>query len=981
MKNVLRNILLLCCLLALLTAAGCGDDKEKPFVPKEADTLVINEVMSANRSFAQAQDGGFYDWVELYNGTGADIDLTGYGLSDSYMEPLRWSFPPVTVKSKDYITVYLSGLDTVSGSDIHTNFKLSAEKGEPLVLSDAQGVLIEQVEVPAMTSNVSWGRDEENLTGEMLWFVGATPGEKNTGGVADKDALRFPEYSIRLNEYMIANRTALADSEGAYYDFIELYNPSASETDLSGFGLSDSQYDPSQWVFPVGSKIGAGEYLIVFCSGLDKVTDAGEIHTNFSLSARDKTVGIYTPQGQPCSVLEVYNLPDNVSSGLNDSGKQVLFATATPGAKNSDSFYEVNGEDGSFSMNDGLYISEALSVSSTKSKYPDDWLEICNGTGKEISLGGYGLSTDRNHVQFTFPDMTLGNGEYVMVYCTGKNASTAGKKLCAAFKLNAAGDTVYLTSPMGGVLDTFSTGKQRDGISSGRLDGDVSKRWFFSTPTPGASNSTSKAYETYVPNPVVVTPAGYVSAGTKVEVKVPEGCYAVVTTNGSEPASDGKHYDSDFTVNISKTTVLKVKAFCDGKLSSDVVTQTYLVEKKHKISVVSLSSEKNGLFGYTTGILADGPGYTSSLPHYGANYWKDWERSAHIEYYTEEGRKAVEFDCGLHTFGQYGRGLPQKGLALILREMYGANEVAYPFFTDNGVASYKSLLLRPEGQDWNRAKLRDVIVPGMLKNSFSTSDYMDFKPVALYINGEYWGLYYLREKLNENYIVRKYGYEKGTVDVIKGQSMVRAGTKTAYNDLFNKWLKSHPLTNKENYEYFCSQVDLESFMDFWIIETFSTNHDTGNIRQYKAADGKWHWMPYDFDWGFMNNYVEKDMLQTHMYDPKGHGANNNMRNLAERSLLANKDFCKLFYTRYIKALKTYLNYENSSKVLASIQAQIVDEIPRQAERWGQPTVSLQKDQYQRVDKFLKNRPIETKKHLKKHFGLSEAEYQAVWDSV
>ena len=981
MKNALRNILLLCCLLALLTAAGCSDKKEKPFVPKEVDTLVINEVMSANRSFAQAQDGGFYDWVELYNGSDVDIDLTGYSLSDSFMEPLRWSFPSGTIKSKGYAVVYLSGLDTVSGSDIHANFKLSAEKGEPLVLSDAQGTLIEQVEVPAMTSNVSWGRDEEKLTGEMLWYLGATPGSKNVGGVADEKELDFPKYSLVVTEYMTSNRSIKADSEGNYYDLVEIYNPTSSATDLSGFGLSDSQYDPSRWVFPVGSSIGAGEYLVVYCSGLDKISSSGEIHTNFALSGRDKTIGLYTPQGQSCSVLNVYNLPDNISSGINDEGKQVLFSAATPGEKNSGTFYDIEGDESGFSVNEGLYISEALSVSSTRSKYLDDWLEIYNGTGKDVALGGYGLSTDSNHVMFTFPDMTLGAGEYVLVYCTGNNASEAGKKLCAQFKLNAAGDKVYFTSPRGATVDVFNTGKQREGVTSGRLNDDLTKRWFFDTPTPGAANTGAKAYETYVPNPVVVTPAGYVSAGTKVEVKVPEGCYAVVTTNGSAPASDGKHYDSDFEVTINKTTVLKVKAFCNGKLPSDIITQTYLVENKHKISVVSLSSEKNGLFSNASGILANGPGYTDSLPHYGANFWKDWERAAHIEYYTEAGDKAVEFDCGLHTFGQYARGLPQKGLALILREMYGANEVAYPFFTDNGVASYKSLLLRPEGQDWNRAKLRDVIVPALLKNSDSTCDYMDFKPVALYINGEYWGLYYLREKLNENYVVHKYGAEKGTVDLIKGQSMVRAGSKTAYNNLFKKWLNDHPLTNKENYEYFCSQVDIESLMDFWIIETFSTNHDTGNIRQYKMAGGKWRWMTYDYDWGFMNNYVEKDMLQTHMFDPKGHGANNNMRNLAERRLLENKDFCKKFYTRYIKALKTYLNYENSSKVLADIQAQIASEIPRQAKRWGQPSVSLQKDQYQRVDKFLKNRPVETKKHLKKHFGLSEAEYQAIWDSV
>lgn len=973
------------CICAVMLLSGCSSEapeqaEQEPSRPS-VDTagLVINEIMSSNSHYIPTQDGEYYDWVELYNGSGQDIDLQDFYFSDSQEDPLRWQFPKVTIPKGEYMIVYLSGLDTWDGAmEIHTNFKLSSS-GETLIFSDFSGGVIENITVPALSSNISYGR-AEGMPNGFGWFAAPTPGEENSEAAASPEEIQFREYPIVLNEYMSSNSTTLADSKGEYFDWVELYNRSNETIDLAGFTLTDSKYNSGRWTFPAGTSIEAGGYLIVYCSGSEKVSEQGELYAGFALGSRDSWIGLYTPEAQLCSGLNVFKTGDGVSCGLDIEGKQVLFTTPTPGARNADSGYptdmEISGGSG-----DGVFISEVVSVSSEKGAYKNDWLELYNPTDSAVNLAGYGLSTKPNSTEYTFPEKTIEAGGYLLVYCTGTSSKSA-KTLTAGFKISAAGETLYFTSPTGAILDTFETGKQRNGTSSGRPSDDRTVRRYFSKPTPGAPNPTDAAsYPGYAEAPTIETPAGYVSSGTKVKVHVPEGTSVVITTNGSAPESDGKRYTQDFNVTIKKTTVLKAKAFADGLMSSDVVTQTYLVEKKHKISVVSLSSDKKGLFSESSGIMANGPGYSDKLPHYGANFWKDWERSAHIEYYTVEGNKAVEFDCGLHTFGQYARGLPQKGLAMILRETYGANEVCYPFFSDNGVAAYKSLLLRPEGQDWNRAKLRDVLVPALLKNSFMTVDYMDYKPIALYINGEYWGLYYLREKLNENYVVHKYGYEKGKVDLIKGQSMARAGSKTAYKALFKTWLDKNSLKSQKNYDYFCSKVDIDSFIDFWIIETFAANHDTGNIRCYLAENGKWRWMTYDYDWGFMIGYVNKDMIQAHMFDPKGHGAVNNMSNLASRRLLENKDFCNLFVTRYIKALKTNLNYTNSSKTLKALQASIVDEIPRQYDRWKAPNAKLQKNQVDNIDKYLKERPAAIKKQLKSHFKLSESEYKKIWDSV
>ncbi len=981
MNRTIRLIIscALCICLCVTLLFGCSKQiTEQPNTYHKDSSLLITEVMSSNSHYAQTKDGEFFDWVEFYNNTENDINLEGYYFSDSGTEPLRWMFPDVTIKARSYLIVYMSGLDSWDGAyEIHSNFKLSSA-GETLILSTSAGDVLQQIDIPAIQDNISYGRDSKTM--EFKWYSVPTPGSENAGGVDNVEDLIFPTYNVVLNEYMSENNYVFADSEGNFYDWAELYNSSLDDIDLSGFYLTDDRYDIMKWSFPNNTVLKSGEYLTVFCSGLNTVSSAGEIHTSFSISSDDDRLCLYTPQGILCSYLEIYPLSDDISTGISEENTQMLFSRATPGKANStpasglSQFIPAN-------LTDGVFISEALSVSGSRVSYANDWIEIHNSTDSEVDMTGYGLSTDDDIVEFTFPETKIKPGGYLLIYCTGTEQAVSGKTLRTAFKLSNSGETLYLTNSLGRVVDIFSTGKQRNGISSGRDESDPSNRLFFSTPTPGKANSLKTTYSAYSPEPAFDTAAGYVSKGTVVKVSVPDGAYVVITTDGSDPVSSGKAHHEDFEVTIKKSTVLKARAFIDGCLSSDVLTSTYLVEKKHNMAVVSLSSKPSGLFSYRSGILEDGPGYTEKNPHLGANYWKDWERSTHIEYITKDGTRSVEFDCGIHTFGQYARGLPQKGLALILREQYGANEVSYPFFTSNDVASYKSLLLRPEGQDWNSAKMRDVLVPALLKDTyFTAADYMDYTPVALYINGEYWGLYYLREKFNDNYVSYKYGYEKGTIDLIKGQYYVHAGDKKDYDALM-KWLRANSLESKKNYEYFCSKVDIDSFIQFWIVQTFICNYDSGNIRCYKGEDGKWRWMLYDFDWAFMSGFVKDDMIQKHMLDPKGHGSTNNMGNIMSRRLLKNKEFKNKFVTEYIKALKYVFNYDRTSKIVDSLQSSIKAEIPRQKDRWGQPSVKRQQSQVKSIKTFLKNRPAEVKKHIKKNFKISESKYKSIWNSV
>lgn len=976
-KHIVRtaSVLILCLCMVCSILSGCSDNVAIIVDAVEYD-IVINEVMSSNSRYAKSSDGLYYDWIELYNGSDHDINMYGCYLSDNELTPMRWQFPEMVIGSGEYAIIYLSGNAESPEGEFHANFKLSSE-GENLILSDTRGALITQLTIPASEENVSYGLDSAG-SGSYVWYATPTPLAQNFGSSAsDFEKLEFARSNVVINEYMTNNSYIIYDSDSDYSDWVELYNPSGAPANLTGYSLSDDPASPDKWIFPQGTTIEPKSYLLVWCSGKDKVSENGEIHTSFALGQYDTSIGLYSPRGDAESVAAINALNENVSCGRADDGSYMLFASPTPGKENTTASFLLTSAV-TANLSDGIYISETLSVSGSSGKYTNDYIEIHNSTSQPVSLLGYGLSKQFGEVQFTFPDVTIQAGGYLVVYCTGTERALANATLSTAFKLNQGGDTLYLTDSTGRVRDVYATGKQVSGVSSGRISDDVSTRVFFSAPTPGKVNNSDKSYAGFAAAPSFSQAGGYTKKGTKIAINVPEGTTVYYTTNGSKPSSSSKKYTGELTIN--KSTVVRAIAYQDGMLASSVVTATYLVVKEHDIPVVCLSSDHDGLFSYRNGMMVDGPGYTEDLPHYGSNYWKGWEREAHFEYYVEDGSLALEWNAGIRCFGQYARGLPQKGLAIILRESYGANEITYPFFEDNPVSSYKSLLLRPSGQDWNRAKLRDELVPALIKGQMDV-DYMDYKAVALYINGQYWGLYYLREKLNENYISYKYGYEKGNIDLIKGQWITQAGSMTAYNNLI-KYMRNNDMTTDKAYDYFCSQVDVESLVNFWIVQTFVANADSGNIRFFRSRDdGKWRWMLYDFDWAFRTAAVNYNYIDRHMLDPEGHGAVNNMSNLMTRRLLRNSDFKRYFATEYCKHLKTTFSYERTSEILDEMMATIESEIPRQYERWGAPSVASWKKQCSYVDSFLKRRPAIVKEQVRTTLGYSRSTFNKIWEEA
>ncbi len=303
----LPAILLLCAVLCLCCACTSTPTGR---------TLCITELQSA---------GGETDWIELYNYGELPVPLQGWYLSDDPETPGKSPLPLYTLLPGERLV--LTAGDTLT-------FRLSAA-GETVVLSDPQGTAVQTIAVPASVPGLSYGSTETDSfsPAQFVWYATPTPGEDNSHGMLLGDNTTDTRYGVRINEYVSRNKSTLYDSAGDYGDWIELYNTSEAAVDLSGWALTDAEDDLSRWLFPAGTTLPAGGYLLVFCDGKDSAGD-GELHTNFRLSENDGFLGLYTADGAFCSGVTCGATEQDVAFGCDNSGKTIRCRYPTPGRAN-----------------------------------------------------------------------------------------------------------------------------------------------------------------------------------------------------------------------------------------------------------------------------------------------------------------------------------------------------------------------------------------------------------------------------------------------------------------------------------------------------------------------------------------------------------------------------------------------------------------------------------------------------------------------
>lgn len=897
--------------------------------------IYISEVMSNNVTTISDENGDICDWIEIHNPTANPINMGGYMITDASANMDKFIFPDFTLKPGEYFVLYADGVEKVDTENrvIHIPFSVST-KGESIFLYNAKGKLLCRMNVVALEDDQSYGVGEEE---KLTVFDVPTPGEQNTGSqVVSAEPQEDLKGKVYINEYAPNSTETLMDEEGDFVSWVEIYNKSDKTVNLRGYSLSDDSLDKQKWTFPT-FKIEAGGYAVVYLSGKTKEYDgSNKIHASFKVNGTEEMLMLYDKSGKDVDKIQVFELFSNLSCGrsLEDANKLVFFTKATPGKENSASFIE-SVDSALYTGSRELAITEVAAVNTTEPQSVHeeyfDYVELYNASDAEINLSSYRLSDSKRAESFKqLPEKTVAPGEYVAIFCGDSDyVSTSTGNIYVTYGLNRYGETVYLMNEENVVVDAFKYGRLQSGYSAGRdVNGTNEVKYYYGL-TPGKANSSSVLQKS-LKNPELSLSSTYAEKGTTVEITAPYGEIRY-TLDGSEPTKNSAVYEGALTVN--ETTVLRARTFAEGYVPSDTVSSTYLVtDRKHDLPVVFLTTDHKHLYDYHTGIWADGPNITNVLPYVGANYWQDWERPVNFEYMTPDGTSQVNFDAGISVFGQYSRANAQKSVEIKLKDKYGPSEVCYPFFKDNEVNVFSSLVLRNGGQDYNIAHIRDAFCAMVIKNQMDI-DIMDYQPVVCYVNGKYHGIYDLREKIDEDYLANHHGIDPNNVDLIKGNRDVKSGSMDNYYELTD-YIKSHDLSVDEHYNYVCQYIDIDELINYWLCESFFTNTDTGNIKFWREnkEGAKWRWIFFDVDWSLFASSYEYNVIDNYM-DPAGHGVGKGFSTVITSNLIKNKNFRQRMIEIFSEQLKTTFQTDRMLKILDELIAEIDSEMPYYLDRW------------------------------------------------
>lgn len=404
--------------------------------------------------------------------------------------------------------------------------------------------------------------------------------------------------------------------------------------------------------------------------------------------------------------------------------------------------------------------------------------------------------------------------------------------------------------------------------------------------------------------------------------------------------------------------VLKAVAVRKG-YKSRVSAATYFIDAqgraRYSLPVMVLTVDPDDFFSPERGIYVRGRTYEDKdyyiktkkqveqgkWWYYPANYTRrgmDWERPVIISYLEAGENAGLNTRAGVRIHGNATRGYSQKSLRVHFRRKYGPAELDYDFFNREDTLPMRSLLLRNSGQDLTSTMFRDALTQRMFKGA--ALDQQAYQPVVLFVNGEYWGIHNIRERLDADYLSLKYRLPEDSIAIIRTIGLLQYGQPGDERSFLAMKLfaATHDLSVDSNYQQVARRMDLDNFIDYLIAEIYVVNQDwpynnmemwryTGKpIAGNKFTDGRWRWMLFDTDPGLGRNYPVSAQSIQYVLNTIELGP-------LFGALLNNPDFKANFIARFRQQLQTNLQPDSVIMLIDQMQAVIAPEIKEHIRRW------------------------------------------------
>lgn len=613
----------------------------------------------------------------------------------------------------------------------------------------------------------------------------------------------------------------------------------------------------------------------------------------------------------------------------------------------------------SFNVTGQVVINEYSCANSTSAGDPDfygemeDWFELYNTSGTALDLNGYHLSDKGgNPTKFQIPgSIVVPAGGHLMVYCSGRAEIAGGVEIHTNFKLTQTKyEKIVFADPGGTIIDSLTIIPNQHLHSRGRTTDGASTWSLFTNSTPNASNTG--AMLEYATKPVFSVAAGFYPGAQSVTITTPDPNVTIhYTTDGTEPTTASPAYSGP--VNIASTTALRARCFSSTPNipPSFIETNTYFINVTHTVPVVSLCGDDLPTLFSGTQI----------------------EPVGSVEFFDRAGVMQTEATGDFDKHGNDSWAYDQRGVDFISRDQYGYNHsLTHQIYAHKSRDEFQRVIFKCGASDnypfegtpnthypgeYGGAHIRDPYVQTLSQTGKLHLDERTYDACVLYMNGQYWGLYETREKVDDNdftdyYYDQDEQYNESLlyIQYLKtwGGTWEKFGAPNAQTnwDALVNYITTNNMAVQANFDYVTSQYKWKSLVDYFVLNSYIVNQDMldWNTSWWRGLDTngskkKWRYTLWDMDacfnhytnyTGIPNSSANADPCQIdNLPNPGGQG-----HTVILNELMANPTFEQYYISRYIDLANTTLSCDNMLHVLDSLILMITPEMPDQISRWG-----------------------------------------------
>lgn len=568
----------------------------------------------------------------------------------------------------------------------------------------------------------------------------------------------------------------------------------------------------------------------------------------------------------------------------------------------------------------------------------EDWIELYNAGATAVDITGYYLSDKpANPTKWAIPSLVLNAGQRRIIWASGRDGVFGGQ-FHTNFKLTQTeNENIVFSDNTGTLLENILVRPNLRNQSTGRTTDGATTWSIFTTPTANASNAGSTAFTHYAIAPTMSVNPGFYPGAQNVALATTEPNSVIrYTTNGSTPTVTSTLYTGP--ISVGATTVIRAAVFSNSAsvLPSFVTSNTYFINVSHSIDVISL-------FGNNIQTLLNG---TQIEPETG------------LEYFESNGAFAAEAYGESNKHGNDSWAYAQRGIDYISRDQFGYSaEVNHEVFNVSTRSKFQRLILKAAANDnysfAGGAHIRDSYVTTLALNGGLDVDGRTWEPCIVYVNGNYWGVYDVREKADDkDYIKYYFGYEENEVHYLKtwGATWAEYGggaATTSWNTLRN-FIMTNNMGNAANFATVDAQLNWKSLIDYFCINSYTVCSDwlNWNTAWWRGTTNpgnprsKWSYVLWDMDatFGHYINYTgipntgpTADPCDAEdLPNPGGQGHTEILEKLIDENPMVHQ----YYVSRYIDLGNTVFSCPNMIHVLDSMLAFIAPEMPQQIARWG-----------------------------------------------